>query len=165
MASKAVKPIPDGYHTVTPYLVLDKAADAIEFYKRAFGANEMVRMNGPGGKIAHAELKVGDSMIMLSDEMPGSAARSPHSLGGTSAGVFLYVQDVDSFFNRATSAGAKVEMPLSNMFWGDRFGKLMDPFGHSWALATHIEDVAPAEMKTRMQEAMAKMGQTQKATS
>jgi PhnB protein len=154
-----VKPIPDGYRTVTPYLVVNDGRGAIEFYKRAFRAKEVMRMDGPGGKIAHAELKIGDSMIMLSDEMPGSGARAPHSLGGTSAGVFLYVEDVDSIFQQAVSAGAKVETPLADMFWGDRYGKLTDPFGHSWSLATHKEDVAPEEMARRTREATAKMTQ------
>jgi PhnB protein len=160
-----VKPIPDGYRTVTPYLVVNQAADAIEFYKRAFGAKENMRMNGPAGKIAHAEMKIGDSVIMLSDEMPGSTMRSPHSIGGTAVGIFLYVEDVDSVFAKATSAGAKVEMPLANMFWGDRYGKVTDPFGHSWSLATHTEDVAPEEMGKRAKEAMAKMGQVHQAAS
>jgi PhnB protein len=161
----SVKPIPEGYSTVTPYLVLDKAAEAIDFYKRAFGAQETVRMADPMGKIMHAELKIGNSMIMLGDEMPGTGARSPHSLGGTSGGIMLYVNDVDATFSQAVSTGAKVEMPLANMFWGDRYGKLTDPFGHSWSLATHIEDVAPADMKRRMEEAMAQMGQARKSAT
>jgi PhnB protein len=161
----SVKPIPAGYHTVTPYLVVNNAAAAIDFYKRAFGATEIMRMDGPQGKIAHAEIKIGDSPIMLGDEMPGAGAHSPQSLGGTTMGIFLYVQDVDSAFKQATSAGAKVEMPLADMFWGDRYGKLLDPFGHSWSLATHKEDVAPEEMSRRMKEEMAKRAQTTKATS
>jgi PhnB protein len=156
---KQVQPIPPGYHSVTPYLVVNNAARAIEFYQRAFGAKEIMRMDGPPGKIAHAEIKIGDSMIMLSDEMPGGGVRSPQSLGGTTAGTFLYVENVDSVFNQAASAGAKVDMPLADMFWGDRYGKLTDPFGHSWSLATHKEDVAPEEMKKRAKDAMAKMGQ------
>ena len=156
---KQVQAIPQGYHSVTPYLVVNNAARAIEFYQRAFGAKEMMRMDGPPGKIVHAELKIGDAMIMLSDEMPGAGARSPQSLGGTTGGIFLYVENVDTVFNQAASAGAKVDMPLADMFWGDRYGKLTDPFGHSWSLATHKEDVAPEEMKKRAKEAMAKMGQ------
>ncbi|PWU05770.1 MAG: glyoxalase [Terriglobia bacterium] len=152
-----VKPIPEGYHTVTPYLVIQDAGRAIDFYKRAFGATEVARMEGPQGKIAHAELKIGDSMIMLSDEMGGN--RSAHSLGGSPVGIFLYVKDVDAAFQKAVDAGAKVEMQLANMFWGDRYGKLTDPFGHSWSLATHKEDVAPAEMQKRMKEEMEKMAQ------
>src|SRR5579864_1117396 len=155
----AVKPIPQGFHSATPYLTLNDAARAIDFYKRAFGAQEVVRMKGPDGKIGHAEIKIGDSMIMLADEMPGSGSRSPQSLGGTTSGVFLYVENVDTVFNQAVSAGAKVEAPVSDMFWGDRYGRVKDPFGHSWSVATHKEDVAPAEMSKRMQEFAAKMGQ------
>jgi|GraSoiStandDraft_50_1057286.scaffolds.fasta_scaffold82255_3 PhnB protein len=158
MAAK-VNPIPKGYHTVTPYLVLDDASRAIEFYKKAFGAQEIMRMQGPPGKIAHAEIKIGDSPVMISDEMPGASDRSPKSLGGSGVGIFLYVDNVDSVFNQAVSAGAKAEMPPQDMFWGDRFGKLVDPFGHHWALATHVEDVAPEEMEKRGKEAMAKMAQ------
>lgn len=161
----SVKPIPEGYHSVTPYLVVNNATAAIDFYKQAFGAKEVVRMQGPPGKISHAELRIGDSMIMLSDEMPGSTTRSPQSLSGTTAGIFLYVNDVDAAFKQATSAGAKVEMPLADMFWGDRYGRLMDPFGHSWSMATHKEDVAPEEMQKRMKEATAKMAQSSRATS
>jgi PhnB protein len=158
MAGK-VSAIPSGYHSVTPYLVVNDASRAIEFYKQAFGAKETVRMAGPGGKIGHAELKIGDSMIMLSDEMPGSGNRSPQSLGGSPVSIFLYVENVDSVFNQAVNAGAKADRPPQDMFWGDRFGSLTDPFGHLWALATHIEDVAPEEMKKRAQAAMAQMSQ------
>jgi PhnB protein len=162
MPSQA-EPIPQGYHTVTPYLTINDAARALEFYKRAFGAREVMRMEGPGGKIGHAEIKIGDSMIMLADEMPGTGSRSPQSLGGTSGGVFLYVEDADALFNQAVSAGAQVEAPLADMFWGDRYGRLKDPFGHSWSVATHKEDVAPAEMSKRMQDAIAKMAQQTKS--
>ena len=158
-----VKPIPQGFHTATPYLTLNDAARAIDFYKRAFGAQEVMRMNGPGGKIGHAEIKIGDSIIMLANEMPGSGSRSPQSLSGTTAGIFLYVENADAVFNQAVSAGAKVEAPLADMFWGDRFGSLKDPFGHSWSVATHKEDVAPAEMSKRMQEFAAKMAQQTKS--
>jgi PhnB protein len=158
MMPNKVSPIPKGYHSVTPYLVVNDGRGAIDFYKRAFGAQPTVRMDGPGGKVTHAELRIGDSMIMLSDEMPGSGCNSPKSLGGCTAGIFLYVEDVDSTFKQAESAGAKVEMPLADQFWGDRYGKLTDPFGHSWSLATHKEDVAPEEMAKRAKEAMAKMG-------
>jgi PhnB protein len=154
-----VKPIPQGFHSATPYLTLNDAARAIDFYKRAFAAQEVVRMKGPDGKIGHAEIKIGDSIIMLADEMPGSGSRSPQSLGGTTAGVFLYVENVDTVFNQAVSAGAKVESPVADMFWGDRYGRVRDPFGHSWSVATHKEDVAPAEMSKRMQEFASKMGQ------
>jgi PhnB protein len=157
-----VKPIPDGYHAATPYLTVRDAAKAIDFYKRAFDATEMYRMEGPEGKVAHAELKIGDSVIMLGDEMPGSETRSPQSLGGTTAGVFLYVKDVDAAFHKATTAGAKATAQPADMFWGDRYGKLMDPFGHAWSLATHKEDVAPAEMKKRTEVHMAKMAEAQR---
>jgi PhnB protein len=156
MAEK-VKPIPTGYHTVTAYLVVNDAPKAIEFYKQAFGATERGRMAGPQGKIAHAELQIGDSIVMLSDEMMGN--KSPQTLGGSPVSLFLYVEDVDSSFKRAVGAGAKADMPPADMFWGDRFGKLSDPFGHSWALATHIEDVAPQEMEKRGKAAMAQMQQ------
>jgi PhnB protein len=156
MAEK-VKPIPTGYHTVTAYLVVNDAPKAIEFYKQAFGATERGRMAGPQGKIAHAELQIGDSIVMLSDEMMGN--KSPQTLGGSPVSLFLYVEDVDSSFKRAVGAGAKADMPPADMFWGDRFGKLSDPFGHSWALATHIEDVAPQEMEKRGKAAMAEMQQ------
>jgi PhnB protein len=160
-----VKPIPEGYHSVTPYLVVNDAAKAIEYYTRAFGAKEIMRMDGPPGKIGHAEIMIGDSHIMLSDEMPGSDVRAPQSVGGSTVSIFLYVNDVDSVFKQAVSAGAKENMPPTDMFWGDRFGKLTDPFGHSWALATHKEDVAPQEMAKRSKEAMAQMAQqTQKAS-
>jgi PhnB protein len=157
-----VKAIPEGYHTATPYLVVHDATKAIEFYKRAFDATELHRMQGPQGKIAHAEIKIGDSVIMLADEMPGNTNRSPHSLGATTGGLMLYVNDVDTAFQKAVNAGGKVETPLENMFWGDRYGKLTDPFGHSWSLATHKEDVAPAEMEKRMQAQMAKMSERTK---
>jgi PhnB protein len=158
MAAK-VNPIPGGYHTVTPYLTVNDAARAIDFYKKAFRAQEIMRMDTPNGKIGHAEIKIGDSVVMLGDEMPGSACHSPTALGGTTAGVFIYVTDVDAAYKQAVDAGAKADMPPANMFWGDRYGRLTDPFGHSWSIATHVEDVAPEEMKKRAQEAMAKMGQ------
>lgn len=160
-----VNPVPPGYHTATPYLTLNDCARAIDFYKRAFGAQEIMRMEAPGGKIGHAELRIGDSPIMLSDEMPGGGNRSPQSLGGTTGGVFLYVRDVDALYKQAVDAGAKADMPPADMFWGDRFGKLTDPFGHSWSMATHIEDVAPEEMQRRMQQEMTKMAQQRKATT
>ena len=161
MADK-VKSIPEGYHTVTPYLTLNDAASALEFYKRAFGAQVLVRMADPNGKIGHAEIKIGDSMIMLGDEMPGMGDKSPQSLGGTTSGIMLYVDDVDAVFQQAVAAGAQVEAQLATQFWGDRYGKLKDPFGHSWSIATHVEDVAPAAMKKRIDEMMqqAASGQT-----
>ena len=155
MASR-VKEIPKGFHSVTPGLTVNDGARAIDFYKRAFGAEELFRMEGPDGKIGHAEIKIGDSIIMLSDEMPQGCCRSPQALGGTPVNIFLYVKDVDKFFSQAVTAGAKVAMPLSDMFWGDRFGQVTDPFGHSWSLATHKEDVPPKELEKRAKEAMAK---------
>jgi PhnB protein len=157
---RAVKPIPDGYHSVTPYLTVNDAARAIDFYKRAFGAQETVRMQGPPGKIGHAELKIGDSMVMLADEMAGNNCRSPQSLGGSTVNIFLYVTDVDSVFKQAVSAGAKADAQPADMFWGDRYGKLTDPFGHCWSLATHKEDVTPEEMRKRMQAAMPAQSQS-----
>jgi PhnB protein len=157
------KPIPQGFRSVTPYLTVNDAARAIDYYKRAFGAQEVMRMEAPGGKIGHAEIKIGDSIIMMADEMPGSGSRAPKSLGGNTAGIFLYVEDVDAVFKQAVSAGAQAEAQPADMFWGDRYGKLTDPFGHSWSVATHIEDVAPAEMSKRAQEAMAKMAEQRKA--
>jgi PhnB protein len=159
-AAGRVRPVPAGYHTVTPYLTVDDGARAIEFYVRAFGAREKERMPGPGGKIMHAELRLGDSVVMLSDEFPGmSTSRSPKALGGTTGGLFLYVPDVDAAFKRAVEAGCKVLMPVTDMFWGDRFGKLEDPFGNQWGLATHKEDVPPKAMAGRAKAAMAQMGQ------
>ena len=136
-----VKEISKGFHTVTPYLTVTEGARAIDFYKRAFGAEELLRKDGPDGKVAHAEIKIGDSIIMLSDEMAQGCCRSPQSLGGTAVNIFLYVKDVDQVFDRAVAAGAKITMPLSDMFWGERYGQVTDPFGHSWSLATHKEDV------------------------
>ena len=152
-----VKPIPAGYHTVTAYLTVRDAARAIDLYKTAFGAVETVRMPGSDGKtIVHAELKIGDSIVMLSDEIPGmSTCKSPESLGGTTVSLFLYVRDVDNAFKRAVDAGCKVLRPLEDMFWGDRFGALTDPFGNQWSMATHKEDVPPKEMARRAQAAMA----------
>jgi len=162
-----VRPIPQGFHSVTPYLTLNDTARALDFYKRAFGAEELSRMDTPNGKIGHAEIKIGDSIVMLADEMPGTgnAARSPQALNGTTAGIYLYVDNADKVFNQAVSAGAHIEEPLTDMFWGDRYGRLKDPFGHSWAVATHKEDVAPAEMKNRARDFAAKMAQQQPAQS
>ena len=152
------KPIPEGYHAVSPSLTIDGAAEAIEFYKRAFGATERSRMPMPDGKIAHAELEIGDSVVMLADPFPGSAFRSPSALGGTSMGLFLYVEDVDSVVQDAIDAGAKVTMPVEDQFWGDRFGSVSDPFGHHWGIATHKEDLTPEQIAERGREAMASMG-------
>ena len=159
-AKKRVKPIPAGYRSVTPYLTVRDGARAIDFYKDALGAVEKVRMIGPDGRsVMHAELKIGDSIVMLSDEFPGmSTCRSPQSLGGTTVSLFLYVRDVDAAFKRASNSGCKVLMELTDMFWGDRFGKVTDPFGHVWGLATHKEDLSPDEVKKRGAAAMAAMG-------
>jgi PhnB protein len=155
------KPIPEGYHSITPYLAVKDAAQAIDFYKRAFGAQEVERMPGPGGKgVMHAEIKIGDSRVMLSDEFPGSGCASPQSLGGTTCQLFIYVPDVDSAYQQAISAGATSAMPVSDMFWGDRYGKLSDPFGHQWGLATHKEDVSPQEMKKRSEAFFEQMAKT-----
>jgi PhnB protein len=154
----ATKPIPEGYHTVSPYLAVDDAARAIEYYARAFGAKEVVRMDGPGGTIAHAELEVGDSRIMLSDPFPQASTQPPKELGGTTASVFMYVEDVDAVVKQAVDAGGKVTMEVAAQFWGDRFGTVTDPFGHVWSIATHVEDVPPDEMAERAKAAMAAMG-------
>ncbi len=143
-----VKPIPEGYHSITPGLICRGADRAIEFYKAAFGAQELARMPSPDGKIMHAELKIGDSMLFVNDEYPGMCA-APVPTSTPSNSLFLYVTDVDSLFNRAVEAGSRVDMPVQDMFWGDRYGKLTDPFGHSWGIATHMEDVAPEEMERR----------------
>ena len=152
-----VKPIPEGYHTVTPYLAVDDAAVAIEYYKTVFGAKERVRMDAPGGKIGHAELEIGDSLVMLSDPFPQATTRPPKELGGTSVSVFMYVEDVDAVVQQAVDAGATITMEVADQFWGDRFGAVQDPFGHLWSIATHVEDVPPEEMAERAKEAMAAM--------
>ena len=153
----AVKPIPDGYHTVSPYLAVEDAAAAIDYYKKAFGAKERVRMEAPGGAIGHAELEIGDSVVMLSDPFPQATTRPPSELGGTTASVFMYVGDVDAVVRKAVDAGASVEMEVADQFWGDRFGTVKDPFGHLWSIATHVEDVPPEEMAERAKAAMAAM--------
>ena len=149
-----VKPVPDGYHSVTPYLIVDGAAKAIAFYRQAFGAEELVRMDAPGGRVGHAELQVGDSRIMLADEFPEMGAKGPKSVGGTPVHLLLYVNDCDAVFARAVGAGATAKKPLADQFYGDRSGTVEDPFGHSWTIATHKEDVAPDEMERRAQAAM-----------
>jgi PhnB protein len=153
----ATQPIPEGYHTATPYLAVDDAAEAIEYYTKAFGAKERVRMETPDGKIGHAEIDIGDSLVMLSDPFPHASTRPPKELGGTSVSVFLYVEDVDAFVKRAVEAGATVTMEVADQFWGDRFGSVTDPFGHLWSIATHVEDVPPEEMAERAKAAMAAM--------
>jgi len=156
----AVKPIPDGYHTLTPYLTVRNAAKAIEFYKQAFGATERGVMKGPDGKLMNAELQIGDSIVMLADEWPDFGALSPESVGGSSSGLHIYVDNVDDAFARAVKAGAQTEKPVSDQFWGDRYGKLKDPFGHKWSIATHVKDMSADEMKRSMDEAMAQMQKT-----
>ena len=144
-----VKPIPEGYHSVTPYLVVDGGARALEFYKQAFGATELFRMEGPDGKIAHAEIKIGDSHVMLGDESPEMNARGPKSFGGSPVRLMLYVEDVDATVGRAVEAGAELTRPVADQFYGDRTGGVKDPFGHAWYIATHVEDVPPEELQKR----------------
>ena len=146
----SVKAIPDGYYSLTPYLVCKGAAKAIEFYAEAFGAQETMRMPGPNGSIAHAEVKIGNSMLMLADESTERGHLSPETIGGSPCSIMFYADDVDEVFKRAVAAGAKAETPPADMFWGDRMGNLVDPFGHKWAIATHKEDLAPEEMEKRM---------------
>jgi PhnB protein len=153
MAKKA-HAIPKGFHSATPYLAVKDVEEAIDFYKRAFDAEEAMRIKSPHGTVSHAEIKIGDSIILISEETPNGGLRSPQSLGGSTVSIVLYLKDVDSAFEQALSAGAKEQQALGNMFWGDRYGRVTDPFGHSWSLATHIEDVSPEEMSRRAQEAM-----------
>jgi PhnB protein len=149
----AVKPIPDGYSSVTPYLVVNGAAQALDYYKKAFGANELMRFDGPDGKIMHAEMQIGNARVMLADESPEMGHKSPQSLGGSGTGLMLYVDQVDKTFERAIAGGAKVMKPVENQFYGDRSGSLTDPFGHVWTVATHVEDVSEGEMQRRMEAA------------
>jgi PhnB protein len=142
-----VKPVPDWMHTVTPHLVCDGAAEAIEFYKKAFNAVEMMRLPGPQGKLIHASIRIGDSAVMLADECPEWGSFGPNSLKGSPVTIHLQVEDVDTLFEQAVSAGAEVKMPVQDMFWGDRYGYLEDPFGHHWAIATHVRDVSPEELQ------------------
>jgi len=148
MSSKA-KPIPEGFHAVTPYLCVSGAADALEFYKNAFGAKELVRMADPSGKVGHAEIQIGDSIIMLADEYPEMNFRSPRTIGGTPVTIHLYVDDVDTVVDRAVSAGGKIVRPVADQFYGDRSGVVEDPFGHSWNVSTHVEDISPEEIEKR----------------
>jgi len=161
----AVKPVPEGYHTLTPFLTVRDAARAIEFYKQAFGAQERGVAKDPNGKVMHAELKIGDSIIMLSDEYPEFGSLSPQSIGGSGMGLHIYLDGVDAAFDRALKAGAEVEMPVMDQFWGDRYGKLKDPFGHKWSIGTHIKDLSQDEMKEGMDEALAKAEQKMKKTA
>jgi PhnB protein len=153
----SARPIPEGYHTLTPHMTVRDAARAIEFYKQAFGAIEKGVMKGPDGKVMHAELRIGDSVFMLADEFPEFGSLSPQSSGGSGMGLHIYTEDVDSAFDRAVKAGAAVEMPVTEMFWGDRYGKLADPFGHKWSIATHKRDVSMEEMEEAQKEFMSQM--------
>jgi PhnB protein len=144
-----VKPIPDGYHTVTPYLTIKNAAAALDFYKQAFGAEECFRMTNPQGKVGHAEIRIGDSSIMLCDEFPEMGGTSPDTLGGSPVMIHLYVEQVDALVDRAVKAGGRLERPVADQFYGDRAGMVVDPFGHKWWIATHVEEVAPDELKKR----------------
>jgi PhnB protein len=151
MSNAKVKSIPDGMHTVTPYLVCAGAADAIEFYKKAFDATEVMRLPGPDGKLMHGQIKICGSMVMLTDENPAYGMLGPKTLKGTPVTIHLYADDVDAFVARAVSAGATIKMPVADMFWGDRYGVIEDPFGHNWSVAKHIRDVTPEEMQQAMQ--------------
>jgi len=154
--SSVKHPIPKGYHSLSPSLTCKNAAGAIDFYKRVFGATELMRMAGPGGMITHAELQIGDSRLFLNDHMPPMAS-APAPGSSTGVYIFLYTEDVDGVYNRAVEEGCQVTMPLADQFWGDRYGKFVDPYGHAWGVASHVEDVAPEDMKRRQEEMMAKM--------
>jgi PhnB protein len=158
-----VKAIPEGYHTITPFLIVKNCADAIEFYKKAFDAEERYRMNMPGGKVGHAELKIGDSVLMLADEFPEMKSLSPKSMGGSPVSMYVYVQDVDAMFNNAVTAGAIVLDGVKDQFWGDRHGRLEDPYGHLWSVATHKKDLSPDEMKRAAEAAFAEMSKQSKS--
>ena len=152
--AQQVKRIPEGFHTITPHLIVRNAAQAIEFYKQAFGAEELHRTSSPDGKaLMHAALRIGNSNLFLCDEFPQMGAKAPQTLGGSPVTLTLYVQDADKAFNQAVKAGAEVVMPLKDQFWGDRYGVLKDPYGHSWSIASHIEDVPPAELQKRAAKA------------
>lgn len=157
------KPIPEGFHTVTPSLVVRDAAKAIDFYKKALGAQELVRMPGPDGKIMHAELKIGNSIVFIADENPNMGVKSPQTLGACTGVLNLYVPNVDQVFQQAIAAGSKESMPVADQFWGDRYGSLVDPFGYVWGVATHKEDLTPKEMEQRAQEFFASMAKRKTA--
>jgi PhnB protein len=156
--TSSVKPMPEGYHSVTPYLAVDDAAAALAFYQRAFGARERMRMPGRGGKVRHAEIEIGDSCIMLADEYPDMGFRSPKAIGGTPVTLHLYVDDVDAVARQAVAAGAREVRPVKDQFYGDRTGTVEDPFGHVWHIATHKEDLSPGELKRRADAAMKEPG-------
>ncbi|MGA3326220.1 MAG: VOC family protein [Terriglobia bacterium] len=159
--AKKVKAVPVGTHTITPHLSVREAPKAIEFYQKAFGAKVLGVHKTPDGKVMHATLKIGDSRLMLADEFPGMGTPAPQSLGGSPVLLNIYVKDVDALFKKAVDAGAKVTMPLANQFWGDRYGQIVDPFGHSWALGSHVEDVKPKEMERRANAIFAEMAKKQ----
>lgn len=155
MATTAVKPIPEGMHTLTPHIVCEGASDAIAFYKKAFNAEEITRLPGPNGKVMHAAIRIGDSVLMLMDDFPEWGSLGPQALKGTPVTLHLYMKDVDAAMQQAVAAGAQVTMPAADMFWGDRYGQVVDPFGHRWSIATHKQDLTPEEI----QQNMAKMGE------
>jgi PhnB protein len=157
--AEPAKPVPDGYHTATPYLIVDGAADAIEFYKKAFGATEVMRMADPNGRVGHAEIRIGSSPIMIADEFPKMNARSPRAFGGSPISIHLYVADADATADRAVAAGAKVLRPVKDQFYGDRTGSIEDPFGHVWHVATHVEDIPPEELRRRAEAHMKEQGE------
>ena len=154
----AVRPIPDGYQAVTPYLIVDGAAQALEFYKQVFGATEQMRMAAPDGRIGHAEMRIGDSVVMLADEVPDMGYRGPKAYGGSALSLMVYVDDVDATFRRALAAGAVERRAVQNQFYGDRSGTLEDPFGHTWTVSTHVEDLSQEEMAKRSEQAMKQKG-------
>ena len=159
----SVSKIPPGFHTVTPSLIVRNAAQAIEFYKKALGAEERMVMKDPQGNVSHAEIRIGDSILFITDESPAMGTKSPQTLGGTASNLYLYVEDVDSAFKRAVEAGGKATMPVSDMFWGDRFGQFVDPYGHSWGLSTHVEDVSEEETERRAVDFYKQMAQRKTA--
>jgi PhnB protein len=158
MTTKKVKAIPDGYHSITPYLIVRGAARAIDFYQKAFGAEEIMRMESPDGMVMHAEIRIGDSLVMLGDEDPKMGNTSPQTLKGTASGLMIYTENCDSLFERALRAGAEAVMPPTDMFWGDRYGRLVDPFGHKWSIGTHIRDVSSEDMTKAQAEWMKQQG-------
>ena len=154
--AKPVKAVPEGYHTLTPHLVIRDCERAIEFYKKAFGAEQRGEIaKGPSGKVMHAEIKIGDSVLMVVDEFPEMGSKSPQTIGGTAVSIHIYTDNADAAWKRATEAGASVLMPMADMFWGDRFGVVADPFGHHWSIAQHVKDMTPAEMEQAMKQAFA----------
>ena len=162
---RSTQPVPQGFHTVTAALTVRNGSEAIEFYKKALGAEERMRMAGPDGKIGHAELKIGDSIIFLTDESPTMGNKSPQTLGGSSGSLYLYVEDVDKAFQRAVDAGGKASMAVTDMFWGDRFGSFVDPYGHTWGLSTHTMDMTEPEIEEAAKGFYAQMAQMQKKSA